>query len=191
MTLPRWFDWLALVRVSKSVLEFRNLFVDVVGWVLYFLTMKLSWGNDCLIFVLVGLRSESPFFFFHFFKVEVNVERLFPLALTNLIRISKCPFFSNVSLVWSFCDSYCLALILIMVLKYMFRFFRFCLGRSWCGRDYVSYVLDTPVWVEFRNPVFYFSMFCFLIFTLKRVRKRLSRFGSDWFEFRKSVFLDI
>ena len=73
----------------------------------------------------------------------------------------------------------------------MFRFFRFCSGRSWCESDYVSYVLDTPFWVEFRKPVFDFSTFCFLSFTLTHLRKRLSRFSSDWFEFRKPVFLDI
>ena len=157
----------------------------------YFLTLKLSWGNDCLIFVLIDLRLESPCSYFHFFEVEVNVEWLFPLALTESDSSFEMPFFSNVSLAWRFCDSDYLALILIMVFKYMFRFFRFCSGRSWCGRDYVSYVLDTSVWVEFRNPVLDFSTFCFLFFTLKQVRKRLCRFGSDWFEFRKPVFLDI
>ena len=83
------------------------------------------------------------------------------------------PFFSNVSLVWSFCDSYCLALILIMVLKYMFRFFRFCSVRSWFGSDYVSYVLVTPFWVEFRNLFLDFStfLFCFL---------RWNRCGSNY-----------
>ena len=71
-----------------------NLFVSVF----YFLTLKLSWGNDCLIFVLVDLRLESPFFEFHFFEVEVNVERLVPLALTDSDSSFEMPFFSNVSL---------------------------------------------------------------------------------------------
>ena len=56
-------------------------------------------------------------FLVSFFEVEVNVERLFPLALTDSDSSFEMPFFSNVSLAWNFRDSDYLALILIRVLK--------------------------------------------------------------------------
>ena len=56
-------------------------------------------------------------FLVSFFEVEVNVERLFPLALTDSDSSFKMPFLSNVSLAWSFRDSDDLALILIRVLE--------------------------------------------------------------------------
>lgn len=71
--------YIVLGMLFELKLLWERLFpVALTGWcwfefpiffdsVYCFLTLKLSCGNDCLICVIVGSRSESPCFQFHFF----------------------------------------------------------------------------------------------------------------------------
>ena len=190
LTLVR--EWLCHVDLTDWLwFEFRNLFVDVFLSVFFLLTLKLSWRNDCLIFVLIDLRLESPCSYFHFFKVEVNVERLFPLALTDSDSSFEMPFFSNVSLAWSFRDSDYLALILIRVLKVHVSIFPILFRSKLVWERLCLLRFGYAVLGRVSQPVFRFFYVFVLFFTLKQVWKQLSRVSLDWFNFQKFVFLDL
>ena len=101
------------------------------------------------------------------------------------------PFFSNVSLAWSFGDSDYLALILIRVLKVHFSIFTI-LFRSKLLRERLCLSrFGYAVLGRVSQPGFWFFYVLFLVFTLKQVWKQLSRVSLDWFNFQKFVLLDI
>ena len=138
-----WFEFRNPFRNLQSVCEFV-CFGFIFSFVEAIMRERLSH------FRFGWFEIRKSVFLVSFFEVEVNVERLFPLALTDSDSSFEMPFFSNVSLAWRFCDSDYLALILIRVLEVHVSIFtilfrsklvweRLCLLRFWILRSGSSF----------------------------------------------------
>ena len=118
VTIPRCFDWLVLVRVSKSVSFFFNSvfcfsYLEAIVW------ERLYHFH----FGLFNIR-KSVISIFIFFRLKLVWERLFPLLLTDSgSSFEIC--FLILLLGWCSFDNDYLALVSIRVLKVHISIFHF------------------------------------------------------------------